>query len=203
MRNFAFGRAQTISQKPRAAARLVAEAMLAPDGGARSGDVQVVKAGGIDLIDLMKEGLLAPALVTSLSAVPGPRRNRDDARRAACGIGAMVTLARLASDPVIRERYPALAAAAGESASPQIRAVATLGGNLLQRPRCWYFRLGRVPLSAQGRRPLLRHLRREPVSRHFRQPRSARSSIRRPPPPRLSRSARRSNLPTPTAERAA
>jgi xanthine dehydrogenase YagS FAD-binding subunit len=55
-------------------------------------------------------------------------------------IGAGVTLARLADDPIIRAHFRALADAAGNSASPQIRAVATIGGNLLQRPRCWYFR---------------------------------------------------------------
>ena len=52
----------------------------------------------------------------------------------------MVTLAQLAAHPLIRARYRALADAAGQSASPQIRHVATIGGNLLQRPRCWYFR---------------------------------------------------------------
>jgi xanthine dehydrogenase YagS FAD-binding subunit len=62
----------------------------------------------------------------------------------------MVTLGRLASDPLIRVRYPALADAAGESASPQIRAVATIGGNLLQRPRCWYFRLAEFRCLRKG-----------------------------------------------------
>ena len=138
MRNFAFGKAETIPQAA-AAAGLVAEAMLAPDGGARSEDVRIVKAGGIDLIDLMKEGLLAPSEVTSLRPSRASTRSR---RRLTAGlsVGPMVTLARLASDPTVRDRYPALADAAGESASPQIRAVATIGGNLLQRPRCWYFR---------------------------------------------------------------
>jgi xanthine dehydrogenase YagS FAD-binding subunit len=113
--------------------------MLAPEGGARSGDVRIVKDGGIDLIDLMKEGLLAPAEVISLTAVPGLDAIAPTPD-GGLSVGSMVTLARLAADPMIRERYPALAEAAGESASPQIRAVATLGGNLLQRPRCWYFR---------------------------------------------------------------
>jgi len=52
----------------------------------------------------------------------------------------MATLASLADHPLVRRRYPALTAAIAASASPQIRNVATLGGNLLQRPRCWYFR---------------------------------------------------------------
>ena len=138
MRNFAFARAGTVAEAANAAG-LVAEAMLAPDGGARSGDVRVVKAGGIDLLDLMKEGLIAPAEVTSLVGALG----LDAIVETADGdlrIGAMATLARLAADATIRRRYPALAEAAGASASPQIRALATIGGNLLQRPRCWYFR---------------------------------------------------------------
>jgi len=52
----------------------------------------------------------------------------------------MATLASLADHPMVKERYPALADALRGSASPQIRNLATLGGNLLQRPRCWYFR---------------------------------------------------------------
>jgi xanthine dehydrogenase YagS FAD-binding subunit len=55
-------------------------------------------------------------------------------------IGALVTLTQIATHPLLRQRYTALADAVGSSASPQIRHVATLGGNLLQRPRCWYFR---------------------------------------------------------------
>ncbi len=138
MRNFAFVRAGTIAEAANAAG-LVADAMLIPDGGVSSGDVRVVKAGGIDLVDLMKEGLIAPAVVTSLAAAPG----LDAIAETADGglrIGPMITLARLAADTTVRQRYPALAEAAGASASPQIRAVATIGGNLLQRPRCWYFR---------------------------------------------------------------
>jgi xanthine dehydrogenase YagS FAD-binding subunit len=138
MRNFAFGKAETIPQAA-AGAGLVAEAMLEPDGGARSEDVRIVKAGGLDLMDLMKEGLLAPSQVTSLHFIPG-LETIAPTLDGGLSIGAMVTLAGLASDPTVRDRYPALADAAGESASPQIRAVATLGGNLLQRPRCWYFR---------------------------------------------------------------
>jgi xanthine dehydrogenase YagS FAD-binding subunit len=55
-------------------------------------------------------------------------------------IGALVTLEQLAAHPALRQHYTAFADAAASAASPQIRHVATLGGNLLQRPRCWYFR---------------------------------------------------------------
>ena len=148
MRNFAFGKAQTIAQAV-ASAGLVAEAMLAVDGGAQSRDVRVVKAGGIDLIDLMKEGLLAPAEVTSLQGVPGLDAIAPTPE-GGLSVGPMVTLARLAADPSIRGHYPALAEAASELASPQIRAVATIGGNLLQRPRCWYFRAAEFRCLRKG-----------------------------------------------------
>jgi len=57
-------------------------------------------------------------------------------------IGALMTLAELAANAEVKRQYPELAAALGEAASPQIRNLATLGGNLCQRPRCWYFRSG-------------------------------------------------------------
>lgn len=55
-------------------------------------------------------------------------------------IGALATLSRIAQDTEVRQHYSALAAAAGHAATPQVRNTATIGGNLLQRPRCWYFR---------------------------------------------------------------
>ena len=61
-------------------------------------------------------------------------------RGAVSGIGALTTLAEIANDATLRRHYPALAAAAAHAATPQIRNAATIGGNLLQRPRCWYFR---------------------------------------------------------------
>jgi xanthine dehydrogenase YagS FAD-binding subunit len=148
MRNFAFTKPLSIPEAA-APAGLVAEAMLAPDGGAGTQDLGIVKAGGIDLMDLMKEGLLAPTEVKSLALVPGLDAIAPTPE-GALRIGPMVTLARLAKDPAIRAHYPALAEAAGESASPQIQAVATLGGNLLQRPRCWYFRLAEFRCLRKG-----------------------------------------------------
>lgn len=96
-----------------------------------------LKAGGVDLVDRMKEGLDAPERVVSISGIAGldaislgsPSR-----------IGALATLAKLADHAELRRVYPALSDAAGEAATPQIRNMATLGGNLAQRPRCWYYR---------------------------------------------------------------
>jgi xanthine dehydrogenase YagS FAD-binding subunit len=121
-----------------AGADTVADAMVSYFGEPPKAGT-VLKAGGIDLLDLMKEGLLTPSRVVNLRALPGLDsvvQHGDGGVR----VVANVTLAQLADNALVRTRYRALADAARASASPQIRAVATLGGNLLQRPRCWYFR---------------------------------------------------------------
>jgi xanthine dehydrogenase YagS FAD-binding subunit len=100
----------------------------------------VFKAGGIDLVDHLKEHLVEPPRVVDLKTIPG----LDKVTVAADGslsIGALVTLAKVAAHPAILKTHPALAHACGEAASPQVRNVATIGGNVLQRPRCWYYRL--------------------------------------------------------------
>jgi len=148
MNRFAWAGARTISQAAAAASTTVADAMtLSPDAMERS-ETSVVKAGGIDVLDLMKENLLAPRQVVSLTEIAGLDAIGEDG--AGLRIGATVTLARLADHPALRQRYPALADAAGGSASPQIRNVATLGGNLLQRPRCWYFRAAEYRCLRKG-----------------------------------------------------
>src|SRR5664279_4511551 len=127
----------------------VASAMIAPTGGRPSQDAIIVKAGGIDLLDLMQEGLLQPRRIVNLRTAPELDRiveQKDGTVR----IGSMVTLANLANHPTIVQRYAALAEVAGNSASLQIRNVATLGGNLLQRPRCWYFRSAHHHCARKG-----------------------------------------------------
>ncbi len=100
----------------------------------------VLKAGGIDLLDHLKEHLVEPPRVVDLKRIPGLDRIDVDAD-GSLRIGALATLTRVASHPQVQKSHPALARACGEAASPQIRNVATIGGNLLQRPRCWYYRL--------------------------------------------------------------
>jgi len=138
MERFAWQSARSVAEAATLAGRTVAEAMLADPSQQAEPDGVVLKAGGIDLLDLMKEGLLRPARVVNLREVPGLDGIADDGD--GIRIGALVTLVQLAAHPVLRARYTALADAAASAASPQIRHVATLGGNLLQRPRCWYFR---------------------------------------------------------------
>jgi xanthine dehydrogenase YagS FAD-binding subunit len=137
MKSFAWTSPRDIAQAAGAATATVASAMVS-QGGTPSADAAVVKAGGIDLLDLMKEGLLTPGRVVNLREIPG--LDRIEPADGGLRIGPNVTLAQLAADGQIRARYRALADAAGASASPQIRHVATIGGNLLQRPRCWYLR---------------------------------------------------------------
>jgi xanthine dehydrogenase YagS FAD-binding subunit len=104
-----------------------------------SGSGTVAKAGGLDLLDLMKEGIVAPARIVNLQRVDALRGVQLD-ETSGLRLGALTTLAQIADDTSIRRIYPALAAAAAHAATPHVRNAATIGGNLLQRPRCWYFR---------------------------------------------------------------
>lgn len=98
----------------------------------------IAKAGGMDLLDLMKEGIVRPARVVNLRSIPLLGGVRVDDR--GLQLGALVTLAEIARHPDVLKRYRALAESAQHAATPQVRNAATIGGNLLQRSRCWYFR---------------------------------------------------------------
>lgn len=106
------------------------------EAGAREG--ALFKAGGIDVADLMKERIAQPAALVNLRRVGGLDFVREE--EGAIAIGPLVTLARLAEDPLVVKGAQALARAAVWAGTPQIRNLATLGGNLAQRPRCPYFR---------------------------------------------------------------
>lgn len=95
-------------------------------------------AGGIDLLGEMKEYITSPKRVIDLK--PIPELGRIDASSAIWKIGANVTIAEIARNERILTTLPGLAEAASEVGSPQIRNVATLGGNLAQHSRCWYYR---------------------------------------------------------------
>ncbi len=98
----------------------------------------IAKAGGIDLMDRLKEGLDSPSRLVNIRTIAGLDYVREDSGW--LRIGPLVTMATIAEHPVIRKRYTVLAEAALRAATPQIRNMATVAGNLLQRPRCWYFR---------------------------------------------------------------
>src|SRR6516164_9130216 len=120
MRSFGWQSARSVSEVAALAGATVADAMLSDEA-----DGVVLKAGGVDLIDLMKEGLLRPRRVVNLREVPGLDAIAND--EAGVRIGALVTLEQIAAHPLLQQRYAALADAAGSSASPQIRHVATIG----------------------------------------------------------------------------
>ncbi len=100
-----------------------------------------VHAGGTDLIGCFRDGIYKGGRVVSLANV---KELKGVSQRSDGGlsIGAMTTLSEIAAHPTIRDRYRALALGAASAASPQLRNQGTLGGNLCQRPRCWYFRGG-------------------------------------------------------------
>jgi xanthine dehydrogenase YagS FAD-binding subunit len=104
----------------------------------------VIKAGGIDLLDLMKGNIVRPERLVNLLTVKGPALRAITAKEDGLHIGALATLADLAAHA---GAPPVLAEAAGLAATPQIRNVATVGGNLAQRVRCWYFRSNTFPCA--------------------------------------------------------
>ncbi len=110
-----------------------------------------ILAGGTDLLALMKDDVVTPKRLINIKEIRdlhGVSSNAQGLR-----MGALTTLGDLAEDATVRQKYPALAEALLEAASPQIRNQATLGGNLCQRPRCWYFRngFGLLPRDQAGK----------------------------------------------------
>jgi len=98
-----------------------------------------VAGGGSDLLGMMKEGLIAPDVVVRLASI----RSLDHVTvKNGVTIGGLTTLDALAANAAIRRDYRVLAEAAESVATPQIRNVATIAGNVCQRPWCWYYRNG-------------------------------------------------------------
>jgi xanthine dehydrogenase YagS FAD-binding subunit len=118
--------------------------------GTKWGGIEVL-AGGTDLLALMKDDVVVPKRLVNIKQIADLKgvSASDQGLR----IGALTTLGELAEDAQIGKSYPAFAEALAEAASPQIRNMATLGGNLCQRPRCWYFRegFGLLPKDKSGK----------------------------------------------------
>ena len=106
------------------------------------------RAGGTDLTERRRRGLHHGPVV-DLSRTP-ELREIERTRSGGLRIGALVTIAQLATDPRIVAAYPGLAEAAAGLATPQVRARATVGGNLLQEVRCWYFRSPEFTCAKKG-----------------------------------------------------
>jgi xanthine dehydrogenase YagS FAD-binding subunit len=120
------------------------------------GDNAAILAGGTDLLGLMKDDVVTPSRLVNIKQIEALRginyRPGNGLR-----IGALVTIAELAGAKSDLALYPALVEAANEAASPQIRNLATIGGNMCQRPRCWYFRngMGLLPVAPNGKSMLV------------------------------------------------
>jgi xanthine dehydrogenase YagS FAD-binding subunit len=125
---------------------------VAAAAGSSFADAEIL-AGGTDLLSLMKDAVVTPKRVVNIKGIGdlhGVQRIPDGIR-----IGALTPLQDLADNAHLMQTYAAFAEAANDAASPQIRNMATLGGNLCQRPRCWYFRNGFGLLAMQNGKSLV------------------------------------------------
>jgi len=107
-----------------------------------------ILAGGTDLLGEIKDEVIEPKVVVNLKSIPNLsyiRKQKDGVY-----IGAMTSLAELAENPLIENDYPGLHEAADSVATPQLRNIGTVGGNLCQRPRCWYYRDPQVKCRKKG-----------------------------------------------------
>jgi xanthine dehydrogenase YagS FAD-binding subunit len=117
--------------------------------GLLQGEAGFAMGGGTDLLVALREGLVRPERVVDLRGIPDANRVEwlpDGALR----MGAAVRIATIAEDQEVHQRLPALAMACESVGSPALRNMGTLGGNLCQRPRCWYFRSGIPCLKSTG-----------------------------------------------------
>lgn len=122
MRNFSYVRATSADEARREAAMPAA----------------MLLAGGTTLLDLAKCGVAEPARLVDITRLSGLDTIRVDAKGAT--VGALARMSRVADDADIRAHFPAVSEALWQAASAQIRNMATIGGNLMQRTRCGYFR---------------------------------------------------------------
>ncbi|MEW6752776.1 MAG: xanthine dehydrogenase family protein subunit M [Candidatus Latescibacterota bacterium] len=114
---------------------------------ALDGAHSVLLAGGTDLLDRLKERLIEPRKVVNLKGIEAMRGIRWGE---VVDIGALTCIADLAADERLARELPLLAQAAATIATPQLRNMGTLGGNVCQRPRCWYFRDAQHPCLKKG-----------------------------------------------------
>src|SRR5919206_1798404 len=106
----------------------------------RYGSDAWILAGGLDSFDWLKDRIRRPRYVVDLSGVDELKGVRE--RNGGVEIGAMTTLTDVVRHPLVRDRYSILMDAAESAASPQIRNQGTIGGNVSQDTRCWYYRAG-------------------------------------------------------------
>jgi xanthine dehydrogenase YagS FAD-binding subunit len=125
-----------------------ARAATAEDAMAEHGNGAYYLGGGTNLVDLMRLGVEEPSKLVDVSRLPYDRIERDP--DGTLRIGAAVTNSALAADRTVREEFPMLAKAVLSAASGQLRNLATVGGNLLQRTRCPYFQDASKPCNKRA-----------------------------------------------------
>jgi xanthine dehydrogenase YagS FAD-binding subunit len=108
-----------------------------------------IHSGGTDLLGCMRERIFPVERVVSLKGIRDLSGIADNGREVT--VGALATITQVTTDPIIGSLFPGLAMAAGEVASPQLRNQGTVGGNLCQKPRCWYYRGDFACLRKGGR----------------------------------------------------
>jgi xanthine dehydrogenase YagS FAD-binding subunit len=108
----------------------------------------IVVGGGSEILQLMKERVVTPDYVVNLKTIPGLNSIKEE--RGGIRIGALTTLVEVEEHPAVREKFLILSEEAAEAASPQIRNAGTIGGNLCQRPFCWYFRSAHFDCLRKG-----------------------------------------------------
>lgn len=107
-----------------------------------------IVSGGTELLQLMKERVLAPDYLVNLKTIPGLNYIKEE--RSGFRIGALTTLTEIEESKAVQVKLLILSQAAGEAASPQLRNAGTLGGNICQRPFCWYFRSSHFTCLRKG-----------------------------------------------------
>jgi len=141
MKAFEWANAQSIDD----AVKLLAPA----DPNADPDEMARPMGGGQDLLTTMKAYIVRPPRVVNLKTIPNVGMISGDGQQGLT-IGAGVTLTQLAEHPEVKKSFPGLVEAALSIATPQIRNMGTVGGNLCQRPRCWYYRLENVNCLKKG-----------------------------------------------------
>ena len=111
-------------------------------------DKYFVMSGGTDLLEEIKSNILEPEVIVDLYSVPDLAYIKKE--KNIIRIGALTSLVTLAENAVIKNDYPGLRQAAMSIATPQLRNMGTVGGNLCQRPRCWYYRDAQVKCRKKG-----------------------------------------------------
>ncbi|MCB0687089.1 MAG: FAD binding domain-containing protein [Saprospiraceae bacterium] len=134
MNRFSWYEAKSVEDALKNANTTLSEELYSP-----SNEAAFFKSGGIDVLDFLKEGLISPKTIVNVRDIPGMDKIEHE-HNEGMTIGANVTLAEIEHHPDVAINFPALQMAVAHAATPQLRNMSTIAGNLAQRTRCWYFR---------------------------------------------------------------